>query len=126
MFQKNKNKNKACQIFRKTNISFPLIRTCAYQEVRNVRFSEKFVVLCFLEICSFDLLPRNIEFRAEICIRELLSWKQLRYDCFQGSSSLRSVNLVYFFQIIVASYIISFFFRKNRIRIRRLFYLKNI
>ena len=34
--------NKARQIFRKTNISYPLIRTrtCAYQGVRNVRFSE--------------------------------------------------------------------------------------
>ena len=34
--------NKAWQILRKTNISYALIRTwtCAYQEVRNVRFSE--------------------------------------------------------------------------------------
>ena len=34
--------NKARQIFRKTNISCPLIstRTCAYQGVRKVRFSE--------------------------------------------------------------------------------------
>ena len=32
------------KIFRKTNISYPLIRTrsCAYQEVRNVNFSENF------------------------------------------------------------------------------------
>ena len=32
------------KIFRKTNISYPLIRTrsCAYQEVRNVSFSENF------------------------------------------------------------------------------------
>ena len=91
---------------------------------------EKFVVLCFLEtrfeIRPFGLLQRNIEFRAEICIRELLSWKQSRYYCFQGSNSLHSANLTYFFQIIVASYIIYIFFRKNRIRMRRLFYLKNI
>ena len=34
--------NKACQIFRKTNMSYPVINTrmCAYQGVRNVRFSE--------------------------------------------------------------------------------------
>ena len=38
MFQENK----ACQIFRKTNISYPLIRTrtYVYQGVRNVRFPE--------------------------------------------------------------------------------------
>ena len=34
--------NKARQIFRKTSISYPLVRTrtCEYQGVRNVRFSE--------------------------------------------------------------------------------------
>ena len=33
------------KIFRKTNISYPLThtRTCAYQGVRNVSFSEKFL-----------------------------------------------------------------------------------
>ena len=59
MFQKKK-KDKACQIFGKTNISYLLIctRTCAYQGVRNVRFLEKFVVLCFLEtpVLRFALL----------------------------------------------------------------------
>ena len=53
--------NKARQIFRKMNISYPLIRTrtCAYQGVRNVRFFGKFNVLCFLEIpdLRFALLP---------------------------------------------------------------------
>ena len=45
--------NKARQTFRKTNISYPLIRT------RNVRFFEKFGVLCFLEtpVLRFALLP---------------------------------------------------------------------
>ena len=44
--------SKARQIFRKTNISYPLIRTrkCAYQGVRNVRFSENLA-------CSAFLLP---------------------------------------------------------------------
>ena len=47
--------NKARQIFRKTNISYPLIRsgTCAYQRtyqwVGNVRFSENFACLAFLK-----------------------------------------------------------------------------
>ena len=42
--------NKAGQIFRKTNISYPLIstRTCAYQRVRNVRFSE--ILACFVSL----------------------------------------------------------------------------
>ena len=46
MFQENK----AGQIFRKTNISYPLIstRTCAYQGVRNVRFSE--ILACFVSL----------------------------------------------------------------------------
>ena len=36
-----------CRIFRKTDISYPLIhtRTCAYQWVRNVSFSENFAYL---------------------------------------------------------------------------------
>ena len=43
--------NKAAQIFRKTNISYPLIRTstCAYQGVRNVRFLENFTCFVFLK-----------------------------------------------------------------------------
>ena len=43
--------NKAHQIFRKTNISYPLIRrrTCAYQGVRNVRFSENLACFVFLK-----------------------------------------------------------------------------
>ena len=54
-------KKQSTQIFRKTNISYPLIptRTCAYQGVRNVRFFGKFDVLCFLEtpVLWFVLLP---------------------------------------------------------------------
>ena len=40
--------NKARQILRKTNISYHLIRTrtCTYQEVKNVRFSE--ILACFV------------------------------------------------------------------------------
>ena len=43
--------NKARQIFRKTNISYPLIRarTCAYQGLRKVRFSENLAYFVFLK-----------------------------------------------------------------------------
>ena len=55
MFQENK----ARQIFRKTNTSYPLIRTrtCAYQKVRNVRFSENLAGFVFLKHLRFALLP---------------------------------------------------------------------
>ena len=43
--------NKAHQIFRKTNISYPLIRTrtCAHQEVRNFSFSKNLTSFLFLQ-----------------------------------------------------------------------------
>ena len=41
--------NKSGYIFRKTNISDPLTRTCAYQEVRNVRFSENLACFVYLK-----------------------------------------------------------------------------
>ena len=49
--------NKARQIFRKTNISYPLIRSrrCAYQGVRNVCFSEN--LACFFLKNPFWDLP---------------------------------------------------------------------
>ena len=42
--------NKARQIFRKTNVSYLLIRTraCVYQGIRNVRFSENLSCFVFL------------------------------------------------------------------------------
>ena len=48
--------NKARQIFRKTNISYPLIRTrtCVYQGVRNVRFSENLACFVFLKHLFWD------------------------------------------------------------------------
>ena len=51
--------NKARQISRKTNNSYPLIRTrtCAYQGVRNVCFFGKFGVLCFLETPVLRFAP---------------------------------------------------------------------
>ena len=52
MFQENK----APQIFRKTNISYSLIRTstCTYQVVRNVRFSENLTCFVFLKHPLWD------------------------------------------------------------------------
>ena len=43
-FLKESSIKYVCKIFRKTNVSNPLIRTrtCAYQGVRNVSFSENF------------------------------------------------------------------------------------
>ena len=53
--------NKARQIFRKTNISYPLIRTpmCAYQGGKKCSFFGKFGVLCFLvtSVLRLALLP---------------------------------------------------------------------
>ena len=48
--------NKAHQIFRKTNISYSLIRTlrCAYQGVRNVCFSENLMCFVFLKHPFWD------------------------------------------------------------------------
>ena len=51
--------NKAHQIFRKTNIFYPLICTCVYQGVKNVCFSENLACFFFLEtpVLRFTLLP---------------------------------------------------------------------
>ena len=53
--------NMASQIFRKTNISYPMIRTrlCAYQEGKKWSFFGKFGVLFFLvtPVLRFLLLP---------------------------------------------------------------------
>ena len=48
--------NQARQIFRKTKISYHLIRTrtCAYQGVRNVRFSENLTWFIFLKYPFWD------------------------------------------------------------------------
>ena len=65
--------NKARRIFRKTNISYPLIRTrtCAYQGVRNVRFwkiwhdlfswNTRFEIRPF----AFVLSPTNASFQSK-------------------------------------------------------------
>ena len=47
---------KAREIFRKTNIFYPLIctRTCTYQGVKNVRFSENFTCFLFLKHPFWD------------------------------------------------------------------------
>ena len=52
MFQENKTR----QIFWKTNIFYPLIRTrtCAYQWVKNVRFSENLASFVFLKHPFWD------------------------------------------------------------------------
>ena len=51
------------KIIRKTNISYPLIRTrmCAYQGVRNVSFSEIFVYVLTLP-AQIDVTPQQLIF----------------------------------------------------------------
>ena len=61
--------NKARQIFRKTNISYPLIstRTRAYHGVRNVHFSENLACFVFLKYPFWDspfcLITDDIKYR---------------------------------------------------------------
>ena len=73
MFQENK----ACQIFRETNISYSLLRarTCAKQGVRNVCFSENLACFLFLKHpfwdSSFYLIIDDIKVRTgKILLKE--------------------------------------------------------
>ena len=64
--------HKASQIFRKTNILNPVIRTrtCAYQGFRNVRFSENLACFMFLKHpfwdSPFPLLPTYFTFHSDV------------------------------------------------------------
>ena len=64
--------NKARQIFRKTNISCPLIRTCT---CKKYSFFRKFGVLCFLEtpVLRFALLPYYGRLHFSVIVRNV-SW----------------------------------------------------
>ena len=83
-------KNKANQIFRKTSISHPLIRTCtcAYQGVRNVPFSENLMCFVFLKhpfwdspFCfSTDELKINEILRTQNCINILYIICSIRWS----------------------------------------------
>ena len=94
--------NKACQIFRKMNISYPLIistRTCAQQGVRNVRFS-KFGVFCFLEtpVLRFVLLPyyRQIV-NAELCKHcELNNKKNTSHRSWKFCEGVTNTTVIFF------------------------------
>ena len=80
MFQENK----ARKIFRKTDISYPLIRTrtlrMPYPLMYTRKFFKKFGVLCFLEtpILSFALLPY---YRRFDCLQHILSCVGHTYTC---------------------------------------------
>ena len=69
--------NKARQIFRKINISYPLIRTCTctYQGLRNVHFSENLTRILFLKNSFWNSLFCHIT-------EEIIYGKSLRvkYD----------------------------------------------
>ena len=78
MFQENK----ARQIFRKMNISYPLIRTRtrAYQEVRNICFSENLVGFVFCLITDEILFYWDIGTQNT----ELIVLKPLDYEAKQS------------------------------------------
>ena len=87
MFQENK----VHQIFQKTNISYPLIRTrtCAYQEVRNVCFSEN--------LAGFVFLKHRLEIR--VCVtggKKCSFFRKLVVLCFLEISVLRFALLPYY------------------------------
>ena len=69
--------NKARQIFRKANTSYPFIRTrtCVYQRVRNICFLGKFGVLCFLvaPVLRHTLLPYCGRIDVDIAVFRTLS-----------------------------------------------------
>ena len=79
--------NKALQIFRKTNISYPLIRTrtCAYQGVRNVRFSENLACFVFLKHPFLDspfcLITGDLSNNVLILVRMSEHWVLLLTAC---------------------------------------------
>ena len=82
MFQENK----ACQVFRKANISYPLIptRTCAYQGVTDIRFSENvnmMVVLgiAFTSISSFSDEVNKYRNVTAVGIHQIIC-KRINYD----------------------------------------------
>ena len=72
--------NKAGQIFPKTNISYPLIRTrtCTYQEVRKFRFTGKLGLLCFLvtPVLKFTLLSYYHRYTRHCKEKKLLTCKE--------------------------------------------------
>ena len=73
------------QIFRKTNISYPLIstRTCAYQGVRNVCFSENLTCFVFLKHPFWDshFCLINDEFFDAVLLRYGWELKRLPDGC---------------------------------------------
>ena len=92
------------KIFRKTNISNPLIRThsCAYQGVRNVSFSENFAYvlnklssLC-LEIFYFEgyiqLKPVEISIQIEILFLFIPQKANIESDIFIDSRSKEEIT----------------------------------
>ena len=74
-------KSKAHQIFRKTNISYPLIRTrtCTYQGVRNLRYSEHLVCFVFLKHLFWDSPSCLITVFCPFFLYIKLSIYQVRY-----------------------------------------------
>ena len=93
--------NKARQSFRKTNISYPLIRTrtrtCAYQGKRNVCFLGKFGAFCFLEtpILRFALLPDYQQYGAVILKESFIPFVIFLYY-FKDASHVTKLSILIF------------------------------
>ena len=89
--------NKARQIFRKTNFSYPLIRTrtCAYQGVRNVCVSENLTSIVFLKHPFLDLpfcITTDVLFKITLPLSLNLCWKRLVHS-FKDNSLLGVFNI---------------------------------
>ena len=91
-----RQENKARQIFRKTNISYPLIRTCAYQRVRNVRFQENLARFVFLKHPFWDsplsLIAEEISSKCDK-YRSWIDWS-IEWDSWFSSAGFLRKNPV--------------------------------
>ena len=86
--------NTARQFFWRTNISCPPqffrpatlfkrdFRTCTYQGVKNVRFSEKFGVLCFLKSPTLRFVFLLYYRRNELHHKKFAAWKASHFEAF--------------------------------------------
>ena len=100
LFQESKPR----QIFRKTNISYPLIRTrrCAYQGVRNVRFSGNLACFVFLKHSFWDSpfylitdeLWKPVARRKEITIRLVIN-HLLFYSNGSVKTAILNINFIW-------------------------------
>ena len=107
-------KNKARQIFRKTNISYPQIRTrtCAYPGVRNVRFSENLACFDFFKHPFWD---------SHFC----LITDELPFSLFasrQFSISIANTN----YNVLALKYVTSLFHYNSSVKLTTISFLSTL